>query len=413
MDVTVIGAGPAGTSAAALLHRAGISVGVIERQHFPRFVIGESLLPRCMDLLDEAGLLPALMGRGYIEKYGAYFLAGSARGEFDFANKYTPGWDHAWQVPRDDFDHTMARTIESWDIPIAWGHTVENYQAGQPLQTLTLRDEQGHTRTIKTRFVIDASGYGRVLPRLLQLETPSRFPPREALFSHFRGDTRETGRNAGRIWIVVHPAGAWLWVIPFADGRTSLGIVAERPFFERYQGTDDHDSEQVFRRILHDEPNCRERFAKAEFCWKPRRIAGYAASATRLHGPGFCLVGNATEFLDPIFSSGVTLALESSNRAVKTLFTQLHEGTVDWEERYAKPMMAGIDVFRTYVTAWYQGDFQRIAFSPNPSPLVQSQICAVLAGYVFDQQNPFVASHQRKVAQLARMLEARGVGVPA
>ncbi len=407
LDVLVIGAGPAGSSAAALLHRAGFQVGIVERQHFPRFVIGESLLPRCMDLLDEAGLLPDLMARGYIEKYGAYFLRGPDLDGFDFADKFTPGWDYAWQVPRDDFDHTMARTVESWGVPVAYGHSVEAFESGGEIQKSRVVDEQGRSRTIQSRFVVDASGFGRVLPRLLDLEEPSNFPTREALFAHVRGDVRETGRDAGRIWIVVHPSGAWGWVIPFADGRTSVGLVGERHVFEPYEkGSEDPDGEELFRRMLFEDPNCKERFAGMKLEWKPRRIKGYSASSRVLHGPGYCLVGNATEFLDPIFSSGVTLALESSNRAMKVLIKQLRGEEADWEREYSQAMMAGIDVFRTYVRAWYTGDFQRIVFAPKANQLVKRQICSVLAGYVFDQQNPFVASHRRKVPQILKMIEA-------
>jgi flavin-dependent dehydrogenase len=114
-------------------------------------------------------------------------------------------------------------------------------------------------------------------------------------------------------------------------------------------------------------------------------------------------VGNATEFLDPVFSSGVTLALESANRAAKTLIRQLRGEAVDWETDYASYMKRGIDVFRTYVTRWYDGTLPRIFFAPDANEPVKRMICSVLAGYVWDDSNPFVAQHRRKVAQLARL----------
>ena len=120
VDVLVIGGGPAGSTTAALLHRAGHSVVVVEREQFPRFVIGESLLPRCMDLLQEAGLLPAVEARNYIVKRGALFLRADSRCDFDFSTQFTSGWSWTWQVPRADFDHTLATSVEAMGVPFFW-----------------------------------------------------------------------------------------------------------------------------------------------------------------------------------------------------------------------------------------------------------------------------------------------------
>jgi flavin-dependent dehydrogenase len=395
-DVTILGAGPAGSSAAALLHQAGFSTVVLEKQQFPRFVIGESLLPRCMDLLAEANLLEAAKSRNYIVKRGALFLRGRERCDFNYEQQHTKGWEWTWQVPRADFDKTLADAVAQRGVPVAYQHEVVGVDF-DGAATVTFADPSGRRRTIQSRFVIDASGYGRVLPRLLALESPSRFPQRKAVFVHLRGDQRKPGPDENRIWIACVPSGAWIWIIPFSNGLTSFGVVGGLEAFESYPAS----AADCLRAIIAD-PNF-ARLHKAEFDFEPRTISGYACSVSRLHGERFCLVGNATEFLDPVFSSGVTLALESANRATKTLIRHLRGEAVDWETDYAAYMRRGIDVFRTYVTRWYDGTLPRIFFAPNAEAPVKRMICSVLAGYVWDESNPFVAQHQRKVAQVARL----------
>jgi flavin-dependent dehydrogenase len=395
-DVTILGAGPAGSSAAALLHQAGFSTVVLEKQQFPRFVIGESLLPRCMDLLAEANLLEAARSRNYIVKRGALFLRGPERCDFNYGLQHTKGWEWTWQVQRADFDKTLADAVAQRGVPFAYQHEVVGVDfAGAP--TVTFADATGRRRTLQSRFIVDASGYGRVLPRLLALELPSGFPQRKAVFAHLRGDKRKPGSDENRIWIACVPSGAWIWVIPFSDGLTSFGVVGGPEAFGSYPAA----AAECLRAFIAD-PNF-ARLHQAEFVFEPRTISGYACTVSRLHGEGFCLVGNATEFLDPVFSSGVTLALESANRAAKTLIRQLRGEAVDWETDYASYMKRGIDVFRTYVTRWYDGTLPRIFFAPDANEPVKRMICSVLAGYVWDDSNPFVAQHQRKVAQLARL----------
>ena len=396
-DVLVIGAGPAGSSAAALLHKAGYSVAVVEKQKFPRFVIGESLLPRVMDLLTEADLLQAASARGYTVKQGALFLRHEERCDFTFAEQFTPGWDHTWQVPREDFDKTLADAVEGRGVPFAYEHEVIAADfSGAPV--VTVADASGRKQTVRSRFVIDASGYGRALPRLLDLDLPSSSPPRKAVFAHLRGDRRKPGPDENRIWIVCLDSGAWVWVIPFSNGLTSFGIVGTPESVARYP----ENPGECLRAVIASDANF-ERLRHAEFAFEPRTLSGYSCAVKRMHGPGFALVGNATEFLDPVFSSGVTLALESANRAAKTLIRQLQGETVDWENDYAAYMRRGIEVFRTYVNTWYDGSLPRLFFEVKPAASVKQMICSVLAGYAWDLNNPFVREHERKMAQVARL----------
>lgn len=399
VDVVIIGAGPSGVSAAALIQRAGFNVCIVEKERFPRFVIGESLLPRSMDLLDEAGLLETVQKQQYIKKPGAVFYRGSDVCAFNFSEQFSKGWAYTYQVPRDHFDHALAREVEGMGVKILWEHAVENVTFGDSGSLITLTDRNNEKSILHAIFVLDASGYGRVLPQRLNLDQPSDLPKRESMFTHVTGDVRPDGEDEGAIWICMLPDNAWLWIIPFSNGKTSVGIVAEPDFYDRLSGSPDEKLRAAFKL----EENAASRLANVEFVFPAKQIKGYSISIKQLFGDGYALLGNATEFLDPVFSSGVTLALESANRCAKVLIRQLNGEPVDWQKEYADYLMAGVDTFRTYVNAWYDGRLPAIFFSDNQDPDIRNQICSVLAGYVWDKDNPYVTQHERAVSSLANV----------
>ena len=398
-DVLIIGAGPAGSLAAALLQREGFRLLVVEKQIFPRFVIGESLLPSSMGLLERAGLLDPVEKQGFMRKYGAVFYRGNQTCNFDFANQSTAGFKYTYQVTRADFDKALADTVAAQGVQILYGHWVTNVSFGNGHATVTLQEPEGKQRNVTTRFVLDCSGYGRVLPRLLKLEQPSTFPPRESLFAHVSGDIRPKGREEGKIWVCIHPGGAWIWVIPFSNGRTSVGVVGDPNFFDKFP----EEPEARLREIVMSDPNAAARLKGMKNVFPPQRIAGFACSVKTVYGAQFALVGNATEFLDPVFSSGVALALESSQRAAQVLTRQLRGEEVDWQREYADYVNQGINTFRSYVSAWYDNKLPQIFFAPQRDPEIMKQICSVLAGYVWDKSNPYVTQADRALSLLARI----------
>ncbi|HEY3932760.1 MAG TPA: tryptophan 7-halogenase [Verrucomicrobiae bacterium] len=403
VDVLIVGAGPAGSSAAALLHREGFKLLVVEKQIFPRFVIGESLLPHCMDLLQEAGLLENVAQQNFMRKNGAVFFRDGRTCNFDFSAQFTDGWTHTFQVPRADFDKTLADTVAAHGVEILYGHGVTAISFHENDAIVTVETPDKIARKISARFVLDCSGYGRVLPRLLDLEMPSKFPPREALLAHVTGDQRPAGREEGKIWACIHPCGAWIWIIPFSNGKTSVGVVGAPEFFARFAG----DPEEKLRAILSSDPSAGPRLVKMKIVFGPQKISGYACAVKKLFGPRFALVGNAAEFLDPIFSSGVTLALASANRAAKILTRQLRGEIVDWQTDYADHVMQGINTFRAYVSAWYDGTLHDIFFAAQSNSDIMRQICSVLAGYVWDKSNPYVAQPERALPLLSKIVRGK------
>ena len=384
-DVAIIGAGPAGTTTAALLEASGLDVAIFERSRFPRFSIGESLLPICNDVLYDAKLFDLVAAQGYQVKTGAVFLRGDERCEFDFAQKFGNGANWTWQVPRAEFDNVLAEGVRARGVPIFFEHGVTEVRVD-----------------VEARFIVDASGFGRVLPRLLDLERPSDQPRRMALFTHVRGDRRPEGPNAGRIFVVIHQKDVWIWIIPFSDGRTSVGVVASPEWFESLP----EDPTARLRAAIAVDPGARERLAATEFLFEPRSMVGYSAAARQIFGEGYCLVGNATEFLDPVLSSGVSLALSSARCAAGAIVRQLAGETVDWQTDYSDYMERGIDTFRSYVNGWYDGTFHEICFARPGNEQIKSMICGALAGYVWNLENPFVREHKRKLAQVLRLVRA-------
>ena len=399
-DVLIIGAGPAGSSAAALLHKEGFRVLVVEKQAFPRFVIGESMLPSSMNWLKEAGLLDAVEQKSFMRKNGAVFLRGNEICNFDFSSQFTDGFKYTYQVPRAEFDKALADSVAARGVEILYKHGVTAVNFEPTHASATVEPSDGEKFEVRAKFIMDCSGYGRVLPRLLDLEAPSNFPTRESLFTHVTGDNRPPESEEGKIWVCIHPQNAWIWIIPFSNGKTSVGVVATREFFEKFPGEPDAQ----LRAILMSEPNAAKRLANMQFAMPAQRISGYACSVKKLYGERFALVGNATEFLDPVFSSGVSLAFASANRAAKLVARQLRGETVDWQVEYADHVMQGINTFRAYVAAWYDDKLPQIFFAANRNPDIMRQVCSVLAGYVWDKSNPYVAQAERALGLLAKIL---------
>ncbi|WP_301601230.1 NAD(P)/FAD-dependent oxidoreductase [Pseudomonas asplenii] len=400
-EVLVIGAGPSGAIAAALLKRNGHDVLIVERQHFPRFSIGESLLSHCLDFVEEAGMLDAVNAAGFQLKNGAAFAWGERYSAFDFGKTFSNGKPTTFQVQRADFDKLLADQAALQGVEIRYGEEIVGADFERPQPQLQVRREDGSEYRLEARFVLDASGYGRVLPRLLDLEAPSGFPVRQAVFTHIEDRIDHAGFEREKILITTHPEkrDIWFWTIPFSNGRCSLGVVADASHFA---GRDD-DLDACLKGFVAETPSLQRVLQNAEWDTPARAIGGYSANVKSLHGPGYALLGNAAEFLDPVFSSGVTIAMRSASMAAGLLHRQLQGESVDWQSQFAEPLKRGVDTFRCYVEGWYAGTFQDVIYHPGSSEEIRAMISSILAGYAWDERNPFVSEPKRRLRMLSEI----------
>lgn len=393
-EILIVGAGPAGSVAAGFLRQQGRKVLMIEREQFPRFSIGESLLPQSMEYIEAAGMLRDVVEAGFQYKNGAAFACGDKRTEFDFRQKFSKGWGTTYQVQRATFDKVLADAAERAGAELRYRHEVISVDVAGDKPSVTVRGPDGGEYRVEAEFLLDASGFGRILPRLLKLEKPSNFPTRGAIFTHVQdGIPLDGDFDRNKILVTVHPKhrDVWYWTIPFSNGRCSLGVVAEVDFLAQYPGT---ETERL-RALVAEDPGLSKLLAGATWDTPARQIVGYSANVESLWGKNYALLGNAGEFLDPVFSSGVTIAFKSASLASDCLRRRYAGETVDWQTDYGHPLRQGVDAFRAFVEAWYAGGFQQIIFHPSPSKEVRELISSILAGYAWDRKNPYVAEPKR------------------
>jgi flavin-dependent dehydrogenase len=347
-------------------------------------------------------MLKDVVEAGFQYKNGAAFAWGDKVTAFDFRDKFSEGWGTTYQVQRATFDKVLADAATRMGAEIRYQHEVTAIDLDGDKPRVTARDAAGNVIEVEARFVLDASGFGRVLPRLLELETPSNFPVRGAIFTHVADHVpADAGFDRDKIRVSVHPQrpDVWFWTIPFSNGRCSLGVVAEQDFLARYAGS---ETERL-RAIVAEDAGLSTLLKDAAWDTPARQIVGYSANVRSLWGPGFALLGNAGEFLDPVFSSGVTIAMKSAVLAAQCIAREFAGEAVDWQADYAAPLKAGVDVFRAFVDAWYAGGFQKIVFSDRHAPDVRRMIASILAGYAWDANNPYVAQTRRRLRVLEEL----------
>jgi len=400
-DVFIIGGGPAGSISAIKLVNAGYNVKLVEKTKFPRFVIGESLLPRCNEILDSAGVLES------VEKAGFQFKGGVAFENeqndikiIHFENNMGQKYNSSFQVRREIFDKLLLDEAEKLGANITMESEVTAYDEEANIVTVIHKD--GSEEKHHAKKVIDASGYGRVLPRLLDLDTGSSLTLRDAIFCRVKNDIRPKDGTDGYIYVyVVGNNDAWIWNIPLSPTETSVGIVCSDEYYKSFNMT----QEEFWNHITETNSHAKKRYVNAEKINEVGFIGGYSSNVKKMFGNHFVMVGNATEFLDPVFSSGVTLALESGAKAAELIIDEFEGKNVDWQTEYQDYMMIGVDVFREYVEAWYDGRLQSILFSKTyTAEKIERKIVSVLSGYVWDEKNMFVHSPTESVNAIYKVL---------
>ena len=399
--VIVIGAGPGGLVTAAYLLDRNIDVTIVERSVFPRTIVGESLLPLSMEHFKAVGFYDSLLDANFEVKSGARFIKGQKIFDFGFDEGFTAGAETwTWQVPRADFDQIMADKVVQKGGTIHFDSMVTDLAFDTSNSAVSITAVSGDETTQLTGdFLVDASGFGCVVPRLLGQEITKNIYPNWAVFTHVEDTRRSEYPEAERISFEVLATDLWFWMIPFSNGITSLGFAGHKRHFEE----NPVHQEDYFRSLVSKSEKFGERFAAAPFCFQPKWHKGYSQSASELYGDHHVLVGNATEFLDPVFSSGVALATKSAMEAADRIVRHLEGSDPDWEG-YVDLMHSGTDVFRSFVESWYSGDLQHIFFtSERMTESIKRKIISVLAGYVWDTNNEFTVKHRRGLPALARV----------
>lgn len=398
-DVLIIGAGPAGTIAAASLLKNGYQVIIVEKAKFPRFVIGESLLPHCMDILEQAGLLSAVQEYGFQKKRGADFHYRGKKSTVEFGEQFSNGWKYTFQVKRAEFDELLAKKAIENGAEIFFQHEVVSADPSFGNCTTTIRSVQQELTMIKSKFILDASGNAAVLGTLLKLNEPSILSPKIALYSHQKINFKDTPFNKEKISVVIHPTQeqCWYWIIPFQDNSASVGFTTNDDHVLRHPG---NDSQKLFG-ILNEVSEISSWVKEDQFLFPAVKSSGYSRRIKSFYGSGFAIAGNAGEFLDPIFSSGVTIALKSGSMAAGLIHQELSGNKTNWQTEYVDPLLKGIRVFEAFVQAWYNEDLIKIFFNPAQQTPIRIRISSILAGYAWDETNSLTQHTERRIKSLA------------
>jgi flavin-dependent dehydrogenase len=390
LDAVIIGGGPAGSVCAARLALHGRRAAVLERDRHPRFHLGESLLPNSLGVLEALGVLDEVRAR-FLVKRGARFVDGhddSRTARYAFSEAFHAKWDHAFEVPRDEFDELLFRRAGTCGAELreGWEATAVVHEEGHAVG-VRARAPDGSAHAIAARFVVDASGRdaivaraGRDVHRLAHLD-------RTALFTQVRGAWRDTGEREGDIQIVVFGAGeerGWFWLIPFSDGRTSVGAVVSSAWIRARSALGGPPT--LLDAAILEAPTVGRMLARAERLFPPRATADFSFRVRSMRGPGWIALGDAAGFIDPLFSTGAHLAMHGGLRAADAMDEALRAGDLSparfdaWE----REQRAGAELFLGAVQAFYAGDLISYLFAEPQHPFLRRAITTLLAGDVFD-----------------------------
>lgn len=381
-DVVVIGAGPAGSTAAALARQRGLSVAVLEKDTFPRFHIGESLLPNGNRLLKESGAWKKVEQAGFVKKYGAYFFLcdGKAEKEVIFSEGLVPGLDYTYQVERSKFDALLLDHARELGAQVFTGTTVRQVATSKDGCCTTCEASAGEKREITSRWILDASGRENVFSSDLKRDLdPPRLTRRVAIYSHFHGVSRAPGRAAGHTVVVRLPDG-WFWLIPIDQEKTSVGLVTSVEALRERKAK----PEEIFHQVVTYAPRLQELMAGAQAAMPFHVTTDYSYFRRNFASERMLLIGDAGGFFDPIFSSGVYVALYSAKRAVELIHRAQRRGRVvsaTEGQRYTRELKEHAGVFEKLIHAFYDNDSFSVFMSPRPPLRVDRGINAIVAGH--------------------------------
>jgi flavin-dependent dehydrogenase len=383
-DVAVIGGGPGGSTAAALLARRGYKVIALEKAHHPRFHIGESLLPMNLPVFERLGVLDKVRELG-VFKSGADFEADNARGYnvYAFARAIGQSPPHAYQVWRQDFDEMLYQHARDCGADAREGHEVLRVEQRGPRESwLDVRTDDGRDYAIRARYVVDASGRDALLATKKKLRRRNAQHQSAAIFGHFRGADCRPGEDAGNVSIYRFEHG-WMWMIPLPDGVMSVGAVCQPEYLKQRRGR----TVEFLLGTLKLSPALWRRIEQAELIGNEVHVTGnYAYDSIRMGGPGWVLVGDAFAFLDPVFSSGVYLAMSGAEQAVALVDQALREPRREpvLLRKLEKRLRIGMARFAFFIYRFNGPVMRQMLRSPRNIWQLEQAVISMLAGDLFD-----------------------------
>lgn len=383
-DVLVIGGGPAGSTAAGLLAERGYHVTLLEKAHHPRFHIGESLLPANLPLLDRLGVADAVKAIG-MEKWGAEFVSPwhDHQQSFEFADAMDKSMPMAYQVRRSEFDEILIRNASSKNARVVEGCQVQDvsFLPDDSGAMVRARHDDGSVETVRARFVMDASGRDTFLGNRFKAKQRNKQHNSAAIYAHFSGVQRSPGKAAGNITVYWFEHG-WFWFIPLADGATSVGVVIwpyylktrkQKPLAQFFQET------IALCKPLH------ERLQHTRITSPVEATANFSYACDHTHGSNYLLLGDAYTFIDPIFSSGVLLAMHSAFAGADAVDTCLRhpQQAAAALKKFDQTMRIGPKAFSWFIYRVTNPTLRNMFMAPRDYFRVKQALLSVLAGDLY------------------------------
>src|SRR5882724_2385237 len=378
-DAIIIGGGPGGSAAATFLARAGKRALLLEKEHFPRFHIGESLLPYNHQLFREMGILPALESAGFIRKFGAQFhLGNGTKGtKFVFRQGRFTREPEAIQVERAKFDHLLLKHAQDSGADVREGWTVGKFANEEGYVAIEARSDAGQSETFRAKFLIDASGRANMTGNQEGMRVIHPRLKKLAVFGHFNGVKVDEGDRGGDT-VIVRLENKWFWLIPITKEKVSVGCVMDQEEFAKSK----QPPADIFNQIIQCSPEMQKRMKDARLAGAIHTTSDFSYHNRRFVGPRLLRVGDAAGFMDPIFSAGVFLAMFSGKLAAESVAQSL-DANDDGAQRfmvYEKRVRAAMQFYWEMVENFYTTPFMEIFLEPREKFNLASAVNAVLAG---------------------------------